>query len=190
MIETRVPEEEIAEAAMLWAVGVTYREIAREFGRVTYETWRQLILDRFPGIWEIKREWREVVRRSRALDFANAPPCVACWGPVPKSRRNRPGANTCGDECSALRDVANVRLRNEHDPDAHRRATAKWDLAHPDHPKVTPAVADLARRILSEDPPPPNRTFVVPGSAASAAYATILERRRAMIDSGRARRTS
>jgi len=88
----------------------------------------------------------------------------------PKSRRQR----TCSPECSSAWAKARFRL----DPEAHlrqRRTQARSILRHPEkHPETRVA---WAMRMLSGDPPPPNRRFTQGGSEASRVEAEVLARR-------------
>jgi hypothetical protein len=104
-----------------------------------------------------RRARRREVERAEALERGDAPTCVLPWC----DRLVRRG-RTCSPEHSHEWEVVRFHI----DPAAHQRhrvAMARVKLANPD---ATDADRAWARRMLSDDPPPPNRRFRRPGSEA------------------------
>jgi hypothetical protein len=105
----------------------------------------------------LARDWREAqaivkaqVRRERL------PMCVVCE----VEHRAGGGRKTCGPKC------ADALLQLRTTGDEHRIACAKSILRHPEGQTRSRIV--WARRMLSDNPPPKNRQFSIPGSHRSA----------------------
>ena len=85
--------------------------------------------------------------------------CAVCQRPhVARSSRSR----TCSAKCAEIYPRVRYRLDSSA-RDAHRIAQAKVMLANPDRYK--PSQVAWARRMLSDAPPPPNRSFTKKGSS-------------------------
>ena len=105
-------------------------------------------------------EVREAERTARRL----AAVARGHYCPICRALLERESQRTCGGECSAKWAV----VRRHLDPDqheAHRRAIARSILRHPE--SRTEAQVAHAHAVLSDDPPPPNRRFTLPQSAAA-----------------------
>jgi hypothetical protein len=65
-------------------------------------------------------------------------------------------------------------IRYRHNPEVYDRqrvANARMYLAHPE--QYAPSKLRWAERMMSDNPPPPNRRFVVPNSLATKALAAL-----------------
>jgi len=156
-----------------WMEGENFSEIARDFGisrqavqrRIARAaTTRQRRRAAYAQIRRADRERSEAeAARLQALEDAAREAgrlCPICGKPL-----LREAARTCGGECSVRWRSARYRL----DPDSHERhriAMARTILRRPE--TRTEAEVDWARRMLSDDPPPPNRRGPVKDSVASA----------------------
>jgi hypothetical protein len=67
----------------------------------------------------------------------------------------------CSPECARVYLI----LRTFDDHEGHRRQTARSYLASPE--KYEASVLEWSKAMLSDNPPPPNRRFLIPGSARS-----------------------
>lgn len=96
---------------------------------------------------------------------AQAKPCVVCraWA------LRGPGRLTCSPECAKTWAIARLQL-DENENEKHRRSLARMYLANPE--KYSRHV-EWATLVLSDNPPPPNRRFVVPGSRAAAVLESL-----------------
>lgn len=145
---------------------VTYREIGDRYD-VHGEWIRQIVVEHDPSIPRRRRQrqqreesarasaqaWKTLWNRCR-LALAEDRRCKACGGWILRNK----GTVTCSHECAE----AYLVLRIFDDPDHHRRARAKVYLAKPE--KYSEVNLEWARRMLGSNPPPRNRTYLVPGS--------------------------
>lgn len=174
--------EHIAEISRMYYVEkMSYQEIGDQYGR-SREAVRQLLdrsyPDRLSGrefrkellIQQKKdRDMEELIRRLK-----EAVPCVICGCWVlrktgfrgQKEKTNR----TCSPACSKLWVDARYKL----DPLSHdrqRQSNARAVLRNPDG--RSNSELDWAKRVLSKNPPPPNRTYTQEGSRAAEAMEQI-----------------
>lgn len=136
-------------------------EIAAEYD-VTRERIRQIVADYEPDAFQIKRAnvglnaiEREFERRCRyALE--NDLRCVVCDSWVLRG----PKRKTCSSECAEAWSI--LRTFPEITGNYQRRNQAKTILSNPEaHP---PSKVEWAQKMLSDNPPPPNRRFFQAGS--------------------------
>jgi hypothetical protein len=103
--------------------------------------------------------------------MANAVPCCVCGNWVVRtncyhneSQRNR----TCSPECGKLWRTGSVRFAvSATESEVHRAQCARSILRHPDGQR--PSKIAWAERVLSDDPPPKNRTYAVSTSLTTQA---------------------
>lgn len=103
---------------------------------------------------EIRAE-EEIQRR-----LATAKPCLVCGELVLRG----PTFKTCSSRCTELWRNGRLRLSGE-EHEKHRQAQAVSILRSPE--KYRDVQVKWAKRMLSADPPPPNRRYEVPNSLAS-----------------------
>lgn len=114
---------------------------------------REVVMMRIRAEKGERRLWERLAARMRlALD--NDRICVVCdcWN------LRGPKQVTCSSECAK----AYLQLRSFDDYQNHRNHLAKTILNKPGAYK--PAQIKWAKAMLSDDPPPPNRRFLIPGS--------------------------
>lgn len=167
------------EIAEMYRAGVTLSAMGKEFG-VTRERIRQILADHLgkDGMAAAKeqniavhaaaaRATREVAQLAKLLRrIESARPCVVCKSWVLRGESR----STCSSECARVW-VTGGRLQTPEGHHAHRLAVARTILREPTTNR--PSKVAWAKRMLSDDPPPPNRRFIVPGSKASRARAVV-----------------
>ena len=100
--------------------------------------------------------------------------CVVCRRPhIARSSRSR----TCSPECALIYPRVRYHLDDEV-RNAHRKAQAKVILARPDRYRTSQV--GWAERMLSDDPPPPNRTFTKTGSSVEGLLRKVERARRSV----------
>lgn len=133
---------------------------------------------------ELERKQNEARRAERRLErclalmqeaIDNDWHCTICGAWVIRPYRNPiVKIRTCSPECGkALRGPARFRVSDEA-YEARRRSQAKSILRHPE--KYAASAADWAERMLSDNPPPPNRRYSWPTSKASQAFEELRKR--------------
>lgn len=155
-----------------WLAGSTLQEIASRYG-IT----RQAVHNRLRPITTplerararragvarrlLARREREAARHRALVEAAVAREhyCPVCFAPV-----LRPARTTCSDPCAEDWAAGRYRLSEEWRL-RQRIHQARTILRNPS--AYQPVRVAHARRVLSDDPPPPNRTFAVAGSRAS-----------------------
>lgn len=135
--------------------------------------------------WAVRQEdpdrSRRIARRQRAAEIRaeeeylerlrNASPCLVCGEYVLRG----PTFKTCSHECAELWRKGRVRL-SEEEHEKHRVHVAKSILRNPE--KRKDVEIRWAKRMLSDNPPPPTRRYEVEGSEASEAEDEARKRNR------------
>ena len=153
--------------------GATLAEVGAQHG-VSKERVRQILRgvmrpgdDALIERARVRRRERERAADERRRE-AECPTrrCAVCRGAMPACKAGR----TCSSDCARAWAV----VRRHLDPDAHHRhrlVQARRILRDPDAHK--PSSVAWAERMLSDDPPPPNRRFVLEGSEAARVLAEL-----------------
>jgi hypothetical protein len=94
--------------------------------------------------------------------------CRICYQPIPIERDRR--ALTCSKRCKRLWAIARLQLDPE-EHDRHRQSQARTIVAHPDN--RSPAEIEWATRMVNGEQPPPNRRYIVSGSATEKALQEV-----------------
>lgn len=153
----------IADAYLLSAR--TLADVGREWG-LTRERIRQCVEWADPtGQLKLERKVRIAFDTELALLLdraAQAKPCLVCGSWVLRN----PTFNTCSTECAQAWVAARYHIDPER-AERHRKACARSYLRRPD--KYRPSVLAWAERMLSDNPPPKNRTFHYKDSRATKA---------------------
>jgi hypothetical protein len=168
IIAERITGATLAEIAA--EHGVTRQRvdhIVRRYASASERAAIRRAVERRRSAAERERSVAEAAERARECAEARedgriCPICGACV--VGRGRR------TCGGECAERWEVVR-RVLDEDSHEAWRRANARIVLRDPErHPR---SVVEHARAVLSDDPPPPNRRFVRPGSRVAQVLAEI-----------------
>jgi hypothetical protein len=176
----RFTQEQIAEWVRLFVhEGLTMTEIGDRYG-VTREYVRQCLKARgvsSKAVFAKRRRLKRIEAGKVPLDvvlaaMASAVPCAVCGGWVVREGPRNPSqpTRTCSPECAGIWPI----IRYRHNPEVHDRqrvANARRFLAHPE--RYTPSKLRWAERMMSDNPPPPNRRFAVPNSLATKALAAL-----------------
>lgn len=109
-------------------------------------------------------EERQAQRQLETLcqRMETAKPCVVCGAWVLRD----PYYTTCSPECADAWVVSRYRLSDDH-RERQRMQNARSILRHAENRK--PSEVEWAKRMLSDNPPPPNRRYALKGSRASEA---------------------
>lgn len=136
-------------------------------------------------VWSISQEdsarEKRIERRNAAAELRaqaefderlrTAKPCLVCGEPVLRG----PNFTCCSPECTDLWGKGRLHL-SEEEHHKHRISVARGILKNPG--KYRDVQVEWAKRMLSANPPPPNRRYEIPLSESSLAAAEAKDRLR------------
>lgn len=162
----KIDSEDHGEIERLYSEGeLTMGEIGDRYG-VTRERIRQILPLGAATANRTRRRKEALTERflascQRALNLDLH--CRTCGGWILRGPNRMIPHLECSPECARAHDI----LHDFDDHEGHRRKTARAYLASPE--KYKASVLEWSEAMLSDDPPPPNRRYLIPGSARAEA---------------------
>lgn len=165
--DRELPKAGVAKFALLaLKEGYTAADAARLVG-ISRQAVQQALVAESSSYKDIVREYRvdrlrELYQSGLEEMIADAEDCLVCGGPNIRGITSR--LVTCSPPCARAYGAARPRVSEDRNHQ-HRLAMAHTIVRRPE--KYRPHQVEWANRMLSANPPPPNRRFIHPDSEAT-----------------------